>query len=41
MKKKPNGTYCARLNARGFEQKYGIHYHENDKAASVVNEVVV
>jgi hypothetical protein len=25
MKKKSNGTYCARLNARGYEQVDGVH----------------
>jgi hypothetical protein len=25
-KKKSNGTYLARLNARGYEQVDGIHY---------------
>ena len=41
MKKKSNGTLRARLNARGFEQVEGRHYIEDDKSASVVNEVTV
>ena len=41
MKKKSNGTYRARLNARGFEQIDGKHYIEDDKSAPVVNEITV
>jgi hypothetical protein len=41
MKKKANGTYRARMNARGYEQVDGIHYDENSKAAPVANEIVI
>jgi hypothetical protein len=41
MKKKANGTYRARLNARGYEQIDGEHYDENTKAAPVVNEATI
>ena len=37
MKKKSNGTFRARLNARGYEQIDGEHYDEFTKAAPVVN----
>ena len=38
MKKKSNGVFRARLNARGFEQIDGEHYKEDNKAAPVVND---
>jgi hypothetical protein len=41
MKKKANGTYRARMNARGFEQINGIHYEETEKAAPVANEMTI
>ena len=41
MKKKANGTHCARLNARGYEQIDGEHYDENAKAAPVVNDATI
>jgi hypothetical protein len=41
MKKKSNGTYRARLNARGFEQVDGEHYDSQTKAAPVVNEATI
>ena len=41
MKKKANGTYRARLNARGYEQVDGVHYDEHTKAAPVANEIVI
>ena len=41
MKKKSNGTYRARLNARGFEQEKGIHYNEKDIASPVVHDITV
>ncbi len=41
MKKKANGDYRARLNARGFEQVDGVHYDENAKAAPVVSEATI
>jgi hypothetical protein len=42
MKKKANGTYRARMNARGYEQIDGVHYDENSKAAPpVTNKMVI
>ena len=42
MKKKSNGTYRARLNARGFEQKDdGEHFNSSNPAAPVTNAVSV
>jgi hypothetical protein len=41
MKKKANGKYRARMNARGYEQIDGVHYDENSKAAPVANEIVI
>jgi hypothetical protein len=41
MKKKPNGTYRARMNARGYEQRDGIHYDETDKASPVVADITI
>ena len=41
MKKKSNGTFRARMNARGFEQKYGEHYFEDDKAALVLCDIII
>ena len=41
MKKKSNGTYRARINARGFEQKHGVHYDRDTKAAPVVNDITI
>ena len=41
MKKKANGKYRARLNARGFEQQDGIHYDSTSTAAPVVSEVTI
>jgi hypothetical protein len=41
MKKKANGTYRARLNARGFEQIDGVHYDSTTKAAPVVNVITI
>jgi hypothetical protein len=38
MKKKSNGVYRARLNARGYEQVDGEHYKEDNKAVPVVND---
>ena len=40
-KKKSNGVYRARLNARGFEQVDGMHYIKSDKSAPVVGMVSV
>jgi len=41
MKKKANGTYRARLNARGYEQVDGEHYDEDAKSAPVVNDATI
>ena len=41
MKKKPNGTFRARLNARGFEQIEGIHYDPTSIAAPVVAHMTI
>jgi hypothetical protein len=41
MKKKANGTYRARLNARGYEQIDGEHYDENEKFAPVASDVAI
>jgi hypothetical protein len=41
MKKKPNGDYRARINARGYEQIEGIHYDGFNIAAPVTNEFTV
>ena len=39
MKKKANGTFRARCNARGYEQVDGQHYDEHDKSAPVISEM--
>ena len=41
MKKKANGTYRARLNARGFEQREGEHFDITDIASPVVNDITI
>jgi hypothetical protein len=41
MKKKANGTYHARMNARGYEQVDGKHYDKMTKAAPVANEITI
>ena len=41
MKKKSNGTYSARLIARGFKQKDGEHFNSSNLAAPVTNAVSV
>ena len=41
MKKKANGTYRARVNARGYEQVKGIHYDESRTAAPVTNDTTI
>ncbi len=41
MKKKANGTYRARLNARGYEQVPGKHYDPNSIAAPVTSDVTI
>ena len=41
MKKKTNGKLRGRLNARGYEQVDGEHYHAENIAAPVTNENTV
>jgi hypothetical protein len=41
MKKKTIGTYRARLNARGCEQREGLHYDGSSISAPVSNEMVI
>ena len=41
MKKKLNGTYCARMNARGFEQIDGQHYDSNSISAPVASDITI
>ena len=41
MKKKANGTYRARMVARGFEQIDGEHYDQNDTSSPVVSEITI
>ena len=41
MKKKSNGTFRARLNARGFEQVPGIHFDPKSVAAPVVSLMTI
>ena len=41
MKKKANGTFRARLNARGYEQIDGQHYDEDGKASPVVDDMTI
>ena len=41
MKKKANGTFRARLTARGYEQIDGEHYDKDTTAAPVVNEATI
>jgi hypothetical protein len=41
IKKKLDGTYGARMVARGFKQIDGIHYHEDNKSAPVVNDMTI
>lgn len=41
MKKKSNGKYRARLNARGFEQVDGVHYDEDTKSSPVVSDPTI
>eukprot|EP00980_Cylindrotheca_fusiformis_P016350 scaffold4869_cov71-Cylindrotheca_fusiformis.AAC.1 len=41
MKKKANGTYRARLNARGFEQQDGQHFDKYDIAAPVTSDITI
>lgn len=39
MKKKPDGTYQARLAARGFKQEEGTQYHKDGKSAPVISNM--
>jgi hypothetical protein len=41
MKKKLNGTYRARLNARGFKQVAGKHYDATAIAAPVTSDTTI
>ena len=41
MKKKSNGKFRARVNARWYEQVDGIHYDDDSMAAPVVNEIKI
>ena len=41
MKKKANGTFRARLNARGFEQVDGEHFKSNSIASPVTNNITI
>eukprot|EP00957_Ditylum_brightwellii_P064900 4923719-Ditylum_brightwellii.AAC.1 len=41
MKKKANGTYQARLNARGYEQQDQEHYDGSSIAAPVANNMTI
>jgi Reverse transcriptase (RNA-dependent DNA polymerase) len=41
MKKKPNGSYRARINARGFEQLDGLHYNSSTTSSPVTNDTTI
>jgi hypothetical protein len=41
MKKKSNGTYRSRLNARGYEQVDGIHYDSSNISSPVTNDATI
>jgi hypothetical protein len=41
MKKKNNGTFRARMNARGFQQIDGENYEATSIASHVANEVTI
>jgi hypothetical protein len=41
MKKKSNGIYRARRNARGFEQFPGVHFDPKSIAAPVVSMMTI
>jgi hypothetical protein len=41
MKKNSNGTYCARLNARGYKQVDGIHYDTSNISSPVTNDATI
>jgi hypothetical protein len=41
MKKKPNGSYSARINARGFDQLEGLHYDSSSTSSPVTNDTTI
>jgi glutamine synthetase type III len=41
MKKKPNGSCRARINARGFEQWDGLHYDSSSTSSPVTNDTTI
>ena len=41
MKKKANGTYRARFNARGFKKVEGVHYDTADISSPVTNDMSI
>lgn len=41
IKKKSNGTYRARMTARGFKQVDGVHYREDNKSSPVVSDITI
>ena len=41
MKKKATGTYCDRLNARGFQQVEGVHYDAAEISSPVTNDMSI
>jgi hypothetical protein len=41
MKKKSNGTFRARMDARGLQQIYGEHYDSTSIASPVANKVKI
>ena len=41
IKKKANGTYHARLNARGFQKLEGVHYYAADIVSPVTNDISI
>jgi Reverse transcriptase (RNA-dependent DNA polymerase) len=41
MKKKANGTFGCRLNARGYEQVGGLHYNVDSTAPPVTNDTTI
>jgi Reverse transcriptase (RNA-dependent DNA polymerase) len=41
MKKKPNGNYRARINARGFKQLDGLHYNSSATSSPVTNDTTI
>jgi Reverse transcriptase (RNA-dependent DNA polymerase) len=41
MKKKPNGSYRARINAQGFKQLDGLHYNSSATSSPVTNNTTI